>query len=480
MRDGELLQPEDLLITPELYGRRARPADLERELAAHRELSELMTVDPMLAIQRFLDLALELCPAAGSAGLSELQDDPSQGSLFAWTAMSGALAGHVGGTTPRDFSPCGLCLDHHHTILVERPARVFTYFREAAPEIVEGLIVPLYDTGKRPLGTLWVVSHDRQAHFDPTDARVMEQLAVQLVLALKLRKKIGIVRQLEEAARDREILIKEVRHRVKNMIQMTSSLLQLQERGVTSGEARTALREAQARLLVLASVYETLLAPQADVRRIDVGPLIEDLVLALRDSNLGGGVVKLCAECDSLMVDIGDAVPLGLIVNEAVTNSLKHAFAPAQGGRITVRLQVDGTACQLAIRDDGKGFGEAVRAGSLGMTLIRSLARQLRAKLTLDGSDGALVALDWTIAPARPRAAGEAPAGAGRVRRRGAGRARDRPSAARAARAGAAPHSRNPNSARAPASCRPAPATSPHRSPKPACLPSCWPRMGPG
>lgn len=394
------MQAEDVLITPRLYGRRSRPADLERELEAHRHLSTLMTIDPVLAIQGFLDLALELCPAAGSAGLSELQTNAEGETIFAWTAMSGALAHHVGGTTPRDFSPCGLCLDSHHTILVDRPARVFTYFEAADPRIFEGLVVPLYDTGKRPLGTLWVVTHSSDAELDATDARVMEQLAVQLVLALKLRKKGVIMAQLEEVARDKDILVQEVRHRVKNMIQMISSLLHLQEKGVQSPEARTALREAQGRLLVLSNVYESLLSPVADVRNVDVGALIEDLMGALRSTSQHGTNVELATQCEAVMFGTPSAVPVGLIVNEAVTNALKHAFLPGEKGHVLVQLSTTGTSCALTIADDGKGFVGTGRTGSLGMNLIRSLARQLGAKLSVDGSAGVTINLEWPLAAA--------------------------------------------------------------------------------
>lgn len=118
MIDSAAIKPESVLITARLYRRKARPADLLAELAAYRELSSIMSVNPTGAIQRFLDLALELCPAAGSSGLSELVKE-GEGELFEWTAaMGGAFAPYVGGTTPRDFSPCGLCLDRHHTILV--------------------------------------------------------------------------------------------------------------------------------------------------------------------------------------------------------------------------------------------------------------------------------------------------------------------------------------------------------------------------
>jgi two-component sensor histidine kinase len=391
------LRPEDLLITAELYRRPARPPRLESELEAYRELSSLMAVDPSLAIQRFVELAVDLCPAAGSAGLSELGAGPDGEPRFEWTAMAGAFAPYVGGTTPRDFSPCGLCLGHHHTILVDRPARVFTYFDEAEPAIVEGLIVPVYDTGKRPLGTIWVTSHEPGEAFDGTDARIMEQLAVQLVLAIKLRRKTRVLVQLEQVVKDKEILVHEVHHRVKNTIQMTSALLHLQQRGVDSIEAKAALKEAQTRLLVLAKVYEAYLEPTAGkAARIDVRALVETLVSALRETIPSSGRVLFKTLCDSLHLDASEAVPVGLIVNEAVTNALKHGFPDGRTGEIRVELRRLGDRCSLSIRDDGRGFDKPVRDGSLGMRLIQSLARQLRAKLEVSGADGAKVELTWT------------------------------------------------------------------------------------
>jgi two-component sensor histidine kinase len=271
---------------------------------------------------------------------------------------------------------------------------VFTYFNEAEPQIVEGLVVPLYDTGKRPLGTLWVTSHIGPGRFDPTDVRVLEQLAVQLVLAIKLRRKAEILAKLEETAKDNEVLVHEVRHRVKNMIQMTSGLLHLQERGASSQEAKTALREAQNRLLVLSGVYDSLLHPGADRRQVDAAALIAALVEALRDSSARRADVAVEIECDALLLPVMDAVPVGLIVNEAVTNALKYAFVQNEG-RIAVQLKTEAGRASLMISDDGCGFAHRPREGSLGMRLMRRLAQQIGGKLEVDGSDGTTVQLTW-------------------------------------------------------------------------------------
>jgi two-component sensor histidine kinase len=397
--DIATLQAEDILITHNLYRRHARPAPLEAELKAFHDLSTLMASDPTAAIQRFLEVALELCPAAGSAGLSEMVEEGGE-RLFRWTAMAGAFAPYVGGSTPRDFSPCGLCLDNYHSILVDRPYRLFKYFNDASPRITEGLIVPLYDTGKRPIGTLWVTSHTA-AKFDPTDARVMEQLAAQLVLAIKLRRKAKIVVQLEETAREREVLVHEVRHRVKNMIQMTSALLELQHGELSACEARTALREAQHRLLVLSSVYETLLQPGADIREVNVCALVERLIEALVDTSATCHSVEVESECRDLHLSVDQAVPIGLIVNEAVTNALKHAFQ-GKAGRVTVKLTKQGADCCLSVSDDGRGMDGPPREGSLGLRLMRNLSRQIRGKLNIESDGGTTLTVQWPLVSITP------------------------------------------------------------------------------
>lgn len=198
-----VISPADLLITERLSSRLARTKNAERELYAFRELSKAAMRDPAKAIQRFLDLAIELCPSAGSSGISELETDGLGEPIFRWTALAGAFAPYVGGSTPRNFSPCGLCLDRRSTILVERPGRVFSYFNDAEPEIIEGLVVPLGGPDDEPLGTIWVVSHSEQVRgFDRTDAQVIENLAVQVQLTLRLARLEDAQRALPDAPLD--------------------------------------------------------------------------------------------------------------------------------------------------------------------------------------------------------------------------------------------------------------------------------------
>jgi GAF domain-containing protein len=104
---------------------------------------------------------------------------------FVWEAVSGALAAHQGDGTPRDFSPCGLCLDIGTAVVLARPERVFTYLARVQPTIFQALIVPLYDDDHAPLGALWVVHHDPVARFGVDDVSIIERLAAPLALALE-------------------------------------------------------------------------------------------------------------------------------------------------------------------------------------------------------------------------------------------------------------------------------------------------------
>lgn len=380
------LAPEDVLATEEMLARPRKAADLAAEVAAFRELSALMAVDPARAVQRFLELALVLC-GAGSSGLSVLAEDGRGEPVFRWDALAGAFAPHVGGTTPRRFSPCGLCLDRDETILVSRPARVFRYFEAAEPEIVEGLVVPVRGIDAAPpLGTLWVVHHDRRGRFDAEDARVMEELAVQMTLAL------GLLR--DAAARD--AATQEVHHRVKNTLAATAGVLRLQARAAPSAEARAALDEALGRLGVFASAHELLCRAATGAGAVEVAALLEHLVDALRWSACcADGRVRLRVRADegvSLPPDV--AVSLALVANEAVTNACKHAFPDGRAGEVEVRLgrRADG-ALVLAVRDDGVGLPVQAPEGGLGMRLIRGFVRKVGATLTLSGEGGTTVAL---------------------------------------------------------------------------------------
>jgi signal transduction histidine kinase len=123
----------------------------------------------------------------------------------------------VGGTTPRQFSPCGLCLDRDSAILVCRPARLFEYFDAASPPIVEGLIVPLRDARGRTVGTIWIVAHDEQRKLDATDVAILEQLASFFALASQMCSDVADAVERVTQEKEKRKAAEEALHRAAKM-----------------------------------------------------------------------------------------------------------------------------------------------------------------------------------------------------------------------------------------------------------------------
>jgi len=186
---------------------------------------------------------------------------------------------------------------------------------------------------------------------------------------------------LQRILADREVSIGEAHHRVKNTIQIVSSLLSLQARTSPSEEVRHALRQSQGRLQVLAKVHELLYRDADDVREISMQTLLCEVGEALRQS-FPVTNVSLQVTSDAISLAPMYGIPMALLVNEIVTNAYKHAFPDGQVGTVTVTLNetTDGVLL-LQVVDDGIGMYASDETHGLGMKLIRSFAARLRGDL---------------------------------------------------------------------------------------------------
>ncbi|MFA4899070.1 MAG: histidine kinase dimerization/phosphoacceptor domain -containing protein [Brevundimonas sp.] len=202
-------------------------------------------------------------------------------------------------------------------------------------------------------------------------------------------------------AESRDILLREVQHRVSNNIQMVSALLKLEARSAVDQAARKALVEASARTGLVARIQRSLAdADRQNTAFQDLARSIVDdaLTAAARDDvvvSISGGDVVLSAE---------EATPVVLIMLECVNNALEHGF-PDRPGRITIDLCDDGAVRTLTIADDGVGVAEDTGAEptSLGLRIIIALARQLGGEWSLQpSSPGAIARLSWPGAPVTP------------------------------------------------------------------------------
>ncbi len=221
--------------------------------------------------------------------------------------------------------------------------------------------------------------------------------------------------QIERALKEKTALLNEVHHRVKNNLQVISSLLNLQARHA-DGLVRDALRDSQSRVHSMALMHQ-LLYERADFSALDMGPYLRQLVHLLRHTFMGASEqIQLAVEVPSghpWRMDLSHAIPCGLVVTELVTNAIKHAFPEGRTGSISVRLGgrtdgvVDGSEAPpqppgpwLEVADDGVGLPAGMdlsAARSLGFQLLPLLADQCGARLTLDSHSGTCARLTWPL-----------------------------------------------------------------------------------
>ena len=199
------------------------------------------------------------------------------------------------------------------------------------------------------------------------------------------------------AERHKDLLLREVNHRIKNDLQILTSLLSLQRRAAGSPETRRALGAAAERVAVLARVYDRL-SHRDSAAVVDTRDFIAGLVDDLQAALVAGRPITVTAELERAALTLECALPLGLIVNELLTNALKHAFPDARPGHIAVSFARQGDAFVLRVRDDGVGLGDAGAPGhGLGRQLVHGLAAQLGGTVLATGDAGACVAVRFPV-----------------------------------------------------------------------------------
>ena len=205
---------------------------------------------------------------------------------------------------------------------------------------------------------------------------------------------------LREALREKELLIREIHHRVKNNLQVISSLLSLQGRASLSPEGQRACEESQLRIKSIALIHE-LLYQSENMTRIEAGEYLRKLGTKLISAFSLGARVKLRIEGCRTFIDLDHAVPFGLVVNELMTNAMKHGFPDESSGAITVQLaKTDGHRLQLQVSDDGVGLAEHIdpmTASSLGFRLVGSLVQQLDGRYSFIRGRGTTCLIDFPL-----------------------------------------------------------------------------------
>ena len=220
-----------------------------------------------------------------------------------------------------------------------------------------------------------------QAMDAPAEIRVLARTLDELAESIVARD-AALTASLEE----KDALMREIHHRVKNNLQIISSLLSMQQRALTDPASKAAVGDTRQRISALALIYRTLYQSD-DLRYADARIFLTELVGQLVASESGRGqLVTSSVEADSLVVDPDKLAPLALWLVEAVSNAQKHAFT-GRGGDLKVRFFVQGETSVLEVQDDGPGVSETFRAG-VGRTLMGAFAKQLRGTAEMVPAEG--------------------------------------------------------------------------------------------
>ncbi|HTS51187.1 MAG TPA: histidine kinase dimerization/phosphoacceptor domain -containing protein [Bryobacteraceae bacterium] len=204
------------------------------------------------------------------------------------------------------------------------------------------------------------------------------------VILRDITERVAHDQKLEESVREKEALLREIHHRVKNNLQVMSSLLGLQARSVPQQQARQAFEDSQGRIHSMALIHEVL-CESPSFARIDIANYTRQLAAYRLRAHGAGKRISLSTNLDEVYLDLETAVPYGIIVNELLTNAFRHGFPGQRAGeiRVSLREQADQNI-QLIVQDDGVGLPDGFdwqAAPSLGFRLVRMLAEQLKANM---------------------------------------------------------------------------------------------------
>jgi PAS domain S-box-containing protein len=229
-------------------------------------------------------------------------------------------------------------------------------------------------------------------------ARIADHWLFTVILRDITARKIAD-ESIRASLREKEVLLKEIHHRVKNNLQVVSSLLGLQSRTLEDAPIRRMFQESQNRVYSMALVHESLYQSE-NLSEIDFPAYIGQLASYLvRSYGVDPRRIQISNTIDDLRLTMDNAIPCGLIINELVSNSLKYAFPGDRTGRVDIRMQQDEShQIRLQVSDDGVGLPEGIgfsSTKSLGLRLVRTLADQLGASIEMERGGGARIILTF-------------------------------------------------------------------------------------
>lgn len=216
-------------------------------------------------------------------------------------------------------------------------------------------------------------------------------LAGAWVVSLKIRVN-SQTRKLRQTLDERELLLREIHHRLKNNLAIISGLIGLQEDTIEDDAARKVLQDTQTKIKAMAIIHDKLYQSNS-LSTVTMDTYLFELAETIHGTiSTGDSEIRLELQIEPLTMHVSKAIPLGLLLNEAMVNTYKHAYGDGDTGELRITLVPDGERYRLIISDNGRGFPDDFdpeRSESLGMTLIQTFASQLQADMSIKNEEGA-------------------------------------------------------------------------------------------
>ena len=252
-------------------------------------------------------------------------------------------------------------------------------------DIIEALV---FETNMS-LDSIMIVCHDvsYQGQLEKEQLRAQVAEENNRKLALDINEKKRIEKRITESLKEKEILLKEVHHRVKNNLQVISSILNLQSSHVKDANMLNLLRDSQNRIKTMAFIHESLYQAK-DFSSVNFSEYVGNLTKNILFSYMGAKKnIKIKLDVKKISLNLDFAISCGLIINELVSNSLKHAFTENKKGEISLSVLVNKEEIKLVVSDNGKGLPSEVdyrNTKSLGLQLVITLVEQLNGVIQLE------------------------------------------------------------------------------------------------
>jgi len=265
-------------------------------------------------------------------------------------------------------------MDEGEVELVGACSKVWVGVPLKAPEGVTGVVV--------------VQSYRDDAIYSERDMELLSYISEHIAMAINRKR---AEEKIKTSLKEKDVLLKEIHHRVKNNMQIVSSLLRLQSRGVEDEKVQRIFEISQNRIRSIALIHETLYQSE-DLSQIDFSNYIRRLTTHLLSVyRPKGTALKLNLDAQEVLLDINRAIPCGLIINELISNAMKHAFPLDKDGEIFVRFAAEDGVFTLIVKDNGEGFPKGLdfrATASLGLQIVSDLVQQLEGDVRLEQEEG--------------------------------------------------------------------------------------------